>query len=148
MAEVKFTDSIDIKRPEKKNNPGQRVRKNDKLENGIRENIQKGIDHAGGKYVKFDDVDHTEGLLVGGVKKEGKHYFAVMDRDKVIKYISPNEHFTILRDIPASLYILDYVYRHDADYLYERALNYFDHDRASLFTNCYIKRRSEGKKSK
>ena len=150
MSIVKFTDSIDIKRPEKKRLPNtqSRLRRNERTENDIRENIQKGIDHAGGKYVKFDDVSHTEGLLVGGAKKGGKHYFAVMDRDKAIRYISPNEHFTILRDIPASLYILDYVYRHDANYLYERALDYFDHDKASLFTNCYIKRHSEGKKSK
>ena len=150
MSVVKFTDSIDITRPEKKRTPKpqSRPRRNERTENDIRENIQKGIDHAGGKYVKFDDIDHTEGLLVGGVKKEGKHYFAVMNRDKVVKYVSPNEHFSILRNIPASLYILDYVYRHDADYLYERALDYLDHDKASLFTNCYIKRRSEGKKSK
>lgn len=142
MAEVKFTDSIDIKRPEKKNNAGHGVRKNDKLETDIRNNIMKGVEHAGGKYVKFDDVDHTEGMLVGGVKKSGKHYFAVMDRDKVIKYISPNEHFSIIRDIPASLYILDYVYKHDSEYLYDLAFNYFENDKADLFTNCYIKKKN------
>ena len=142
MAEVKFTDSIDIMRPEKKRAPKpiSKPRRNEKAENDIKNNIIKGVEHAGGKYVKFDDIDHTEGLLVGGVKKNGKHYFAVMDRDKVIKYISPNEHFSIIRNIPSSLYILDYVYRHDTEYLYDRAFSYFDNDKAEIFTNCYIKK--------
>ena len=58
MNEVKFTDSIDIKRPEKKRmqRPQSRPHRNERTENDIRENIQKGIDHAGGKYVKFDDI--------------------------------------------------------------------------------------------
>ena len=38
MTEVKFTDSIDIMRPEKKKNKGgQRVRRNEKIENEILE---------------------------------------------------------------------------------------------------------------
>lgn len=141
MAEVKFTDSIDIMRPEKKK-AGQRVKRNEKVENDIRSNIMKGVEHAGGKYVKFDDVNHTEGLLIGGIKKDGKHYFAVMNRDKIVKYISPNEHFSIIRDIPASLFILDYIYKHDSEYLYDLTFNYFNHDKADLFTNCYIKKKN------
>lgn len=143
MNDVRFTDSINITRPEKKRTPkpAPRPRRNERTEADIKNNIMKGIDHAGGKYVKFDDVDHTEGLLVGGVKKDGKHYFAVMNRDKVMKYVSPNEHFTIIRDVPSSLFILDYVYRHDSEYLYDLALNYFDNDKASLFTNCYINKK-------
>jgi hypothetical protein len=140
MEDVKFNSSFEIQRPER---PSGSRRK--KPEVDFKSNINAALEKSGGKYVKFDDIDHTEGLLVGGVKKDGKHYFAVMDRDKNMKYVSPNEHFTIIKDIPASLYILDYVYKHDADYLYERAMSFVEHDRADMFSNCYIKHNKKSK---
>lgn len=141
MEEVKFNNSYEIKKPVR---PTGNFRKK-KPEYDFKANINNALERAGGKYVKFDDVDHTEGLLVGGVKKDGKHYFAVMNRDKVIKYVLPNEHFSILKNIPSSLYILDYVYKREGDYLYDLALSYFEQDKATIFSNCYIKRNKKYK---
>lgn len=149
MTEVKFNKSIDITKPDKKRNvkrPANRQAPKRSADD-IRNQIHKAMEFAGGKYVKFDDVDHVEGLLFGGVKKNNSFLFAVMDRDKHVVYVTTDNHFSVIRDVTPSLYILNYVYRHDPEYLYDLALDQLEHDKAELFTNCYIQK-NKGKGSK
>ena len=155
MEEVKFNKFIEMpdnkkqkratasnrKQPDKRQAP----RKNS--EELYRNQINKAMEFAGGKYVKFDDIDHTEGLLVGGVKMNNAFLFAVMDRDKNMRYVTPDNHFSVIREVTTQLYILDYVYKQSPQYLYDRALDFFEHDKAELFTNCYINK-NRGKASK
>ena len=57
---------------------------------------------AGGRYVKFDNVDHTEGLMVAGVQSnDGKYMFAVVDRDRHVHCFLQAEH-----DLQVFMYLI------------------------------------------
>ena len=112
MTEVKLNGSIDLRIPVKKVNP---VRKQVKKEprvsmprvrsvDEIKQSVTTALEKVGGKYVHFDDINHTEGLLVAGVidsidgdVSADNICFAVVDRDRNVQYVNNNEHFAVLR---------------------------------------------------
>lgn len=148
MAEVNVNGSIDLNL-----NRGKRVN-NDKRPRIKREErkprvktdeeyiaqLEAAMQKAGGRYVKFDDIDHTEGLMIAGVQcKNGSYMFAVMNRDRKVQFIGNNEHFSVIRDVPASLYVLDYIYHREPETLLNFANNTFTEDEIKLITKMYIK---------
>ena len=123
----------------------------------LKKQVSNAIDKVGGKYVKFNDIEHTEGLMVAGIienslidniSDKDKIYFAIMNRDKKIIYVNNNEHFSVLQNIPSSLYVLNYLYTHEPQTLYDYAEHAFQKDKVEVFTkNCiYIPKKKNNKK--
>ena len=75
MTEVKLNGSIDLSIPVKKVNPARKqVKKEPRVSmprvrsvDEIKQSVTTALEKVGGKYVHFDDINHTEGLLVAGV---------------------------------------------------------------------------------
>lgn len=144
MTEVNVNGSIDlnINRGKKVNN----IHKKDVRKPHIKKDedyiaqLESAMQKAGGRYVKFDDIDHTEGLMIAGVQtKDNKYMFAVMNRDRNVQFVGNNEHFSVIRNVPASLYVLDYVYHREPDTLLNLTNNIFTNDEIKLITKLYIK---------
>ena len=156
MTDIKINSGINLNinkpkpKPKMNNKPtvSKYVQKNrTKSLDEIKAQVNNTIEKLGGKYVKFDDIDHTEGLMVAGILDESlveeqsnmdKVCFAIMNRDKKIVYINNNEHFSILQNIPSSLYILDYLYTHEPETLLNYAEAAFDDDKVNVFTKICI----------
>ena len=132
----------------------------DKSLEEYKEQVTNVINKVGGKFIKFDDIEHTEGIMVAGIiddseveniSNKEKVCFAVMNKDKKIVYINNNEHFSILPNIPASLYVLNYLNMNEPDLLYALAENAFDKDKVKVFTKICIhnfKKRTNKKQNK
>ena len=145
MTEVNVNGSIDlnVNRGKRTNN---NVHKKDVRKPRIKTDeeyiaqLENAMQKAGGRYVKFDNIDHTEGLMFAGVQtKDNKYMFAVMDRDRKVQLVGNNEHFSVIRDVPASLYVLDYVYHREPETLLNFVNNVFTEDDIKLITKLYIK---------
>ena len=146
--DVKINNSIDLnvnKSVKQKFKGNKKI--NEKSLDDLKKQVSVAIDKVGGKYVKFDDIEHTEGLMVAGIIDESlvdnipdkdKVCFAIMNRDKKIIYMNNNEHFSVLQDIPSSLYILNYLYMHEPDVLYDYAEQSFEKDKVTVFTKVCI----------
>ena len=85
MAEVNVNGSIDLNVNRGKrvnNNQRPRFKKDEhkprvKTDEEYIAQLNAAMQKAGGRYVKFDNVDHTEGLMVAGVQSnDGKYMFA------------------------------------------------------------------------
>ena len=77
--------------------------------------------------------------IVDEISDKDKVCFAIMNRDKKMVYINNNEHFSVLQDIPASLYILDYLYKHEPQTIYDYAEIGMEKDNVEVFTDIYVK---------
>lgn len=146
MTAIKVYNSIDLNVNNKINKSS--FKRPKRTLDDYKEQVSKAIDKIGGRYVKFEDINHTEGLMVAGViidselekiNDKDKVHFAIMNRDKKIVYINNNEHFNVLQDIPASLYILDYLYAHEPNTLRDYAESAFETDNAKVFTKICIR---------
>lgn len=146
MTEVNIKGSIDLNvtRSKKVNNQRPSFKKDEhkarvKTDEEYIEQLNVAMKKAGGRYVKFDNVDHTEGLMIAGVQtNNGKYMFAIVDRDRHIQLVGNNEHFSVIRGIPASLYVLDYLYHREPTTLHGMVTNTFDIDNTKLITKLYI----------
>lgn len=153
MTEVKLNRSIDLSIPVKKVQPNKHVKKEPKnnrprvkTAEEIKQNVINALEKVGGKYVHFDDLEHTEGLLIAGAIDtfDGKTNpveticFVVMDKDRNIQYINNNEHFTVLREPTNNLSVLDYLYHREPQYIKNRADAQLESDGVEVFTNNYI----------
>ena len=155
MTEVKLNGSIDLSIPVKKANDTRKSVKKEHKElrprvktvDEIKQNVSNALEKVGGKYVRFDDIDHTEGLLIAGViDAVGREdapavetvCFAVVDRDRNVQYVNHNEHFSVLREVSNNLSVLDYLYHREALFIFDRATNQMDADGVELFTKNYI----------
>lgn len=150
MEDVKINNGINLninkpKPKQKVNKFVQRVK--EKSLDELKQQVSNAINKVGGKYVKFDDIDHTEGLMIAGIiddsvideiSNKDKVCFAIMNRDKKIVYVNNNEHFSILQTLPSSLYILDYLYTHEPETLLDYAEAAFDKDKVNVFTKVCI----------
>ena len=141
MTEVNVNRSIDLNVNRGKrvnNNQRPRFKKDEhkprvKTDEEYIAQLNAAMQKAGGRYVKFDNVDHTEGLMVAGVQSnDGKYMFAVVDRDRHVQLVGNNEHFSVIR------YVLDYLYHRESATLHEMVTNTFDIDNTKLITKLYI----------
>ena len=148
---------INIKQVKQHKQKKGNMKNKEKTLDELKKQVITAIDKVGGKYVKFNDIEHTEGLMVGGIldnslidkiSDKEKVYFAIMNRDKKIIYVNNNEHFSILQNIPSSLFILNYLYTHEPQTLYDYAETAFKKDKVELFTkNCiYVPKKKNNKK--
>ena len=158
MTDVKINNGIDLnitkpinkkinKFGNNKQKPRAIMKPKEKMLEDLKKQVSIAIDKVGGKYVKFDDVDHTEGLMVAGIidnsiidniSDRDKVCFAVMNRDKKMIYINNNEHFSVLQEIPSSLYVLNYLYTREPQTLYDYATDAFEKDKVTVFTKTCI----------
>lgn len=162
MTEVKLKESKDIEVPVAKSTQAKKNFKNSKRnetpvksEEDYRKQISTALEKVGGRYVKFEDANHVEGLLVAGVSLSGAHlamnskvpfaYFAVVNHDRKVVFVDPEAHFTVLRDIPASLTVLDYLYYREPETIKEIVDTALADEDVSAFTKVYL--RSFEKKS-
>lgn len=148
MTEVNVNGSIDlnVSRGKRVNNDKRpRIKREErkprvKTDEEYITQLEAAMQKAGGRYVKFDDIDHTEGLMVAGVQcKNGSYMFAVMNQDRKVQLVGNNEHFSVIRNVPASLYVLDYVYHRDPEFLLNFVNTTFEQDEIKLITKMYIK---------
>lgn len=170
MTEVTFNGSIDLKTKDVRNHnvsnntpkrnfnkrgnnvkPQVRVKSVDE----IKEQLVKALESVGGKYVKFDDVDHMEGLLIGAVNRnfdsmsaQDNMCFVILDRDRHVQYVNYNTHFSVYRNgVPSSLYVLDYLYTKDPYALLNTTTNTLEYDKVTMLTKIYIHVPQKNKKS-
>lgn len=91
------------------------------------EKIKRGIISActrdGGRYVKFFD---TAGILVAAVKMDNDFYFAVLDKDHKIQYFDSTERYSLIKEIPGELSVLNYLWLHDRSSLLNIVTTTFD----------------------
>lgn len=149
MTEVNVNGSIDLNlnRGKKTNNNDKRPRiKKDTCKPRVKTDeeyvaqLEGAMQKAGGHYVKFDNIEHTEGLMVAGVQcKDGKYMFAVMNCDRKVQLVENNEHFSVIHNVPASLYVLDYVYHRNPEILVNIVDATFYQDEIKPITKVYIK---------
>ena len=147
MSEVRITSGINlnVNKPTKHVAPKKIFRNTKSLED-LKKQVKTAISKVGGKFVQFDNIDHTEGLMLAGIiddtlddnTNQDKVCFAIMDRDKKVVYVNNNEHFSVLQNIPSSLYILNYLYTHEPETLLDYAEHAFDKDKVDLFTKICI----------
>lgn len=143
--DINFNNGVEIPKVKKAYNKKkkQTFKKKLKTLDLIKKDIAATLKYAGGKYVTFDDTNHTEGLLIGGAiikypkSKDAK--FIVVDKNKNIVFIDSFEHFSYIKDIPSSLYILNYVYTRDTTYFYNLIMGELeDNENIEVFTNIYM----------
>lgn len=170
MTEVTFNGSIDLKTKGVRNHnvsnntPKRNFNKRDnnvksqvrvKSVDEIKEQLVKALESVGGKYVKFDDVDHMEGLLIGAVNRnfdsmsaQDNMCFVILDRDRHVQYVNYNTHFSVYRNgVPSSLYVLDYLYTKDPYALLNTTTNTLEYDKVTMLTKIYIHVPQKNKKS-
>lgn len=170
MTEVTFNGSIDLKTKGVRNHnvsnntPKRNFNKRDnnvksqvrvKSVDEIKEQLVKALESVGGKYVKFDDVDHMEGLLIGAVNcnfdsmsAQDNMCFVILDRDRHVQYVNYNTHFSVYRNgVPSSLYVLDYLYTKDPYALLNTTTNTLEYDKVTMLTKIYIHVPQKNKKS-
>lgn len=112
----------------------------------IKAGIVNSLESVGGKYVKFEDVNHTEGLLVCGVVDPEDQdrvtskdiYFAVVDHDRHLVYVNCNNRFSVMREPSMKCSILDWLYRNEAQTIYDIAMNTLEDHGVEIFTKTYL----------
>lgn len=112
----------------------------------IKAGIVNSLENVGGKYVKFEDINHTEGLLVCGVvdADDPNHvtskdiYFAVVDHDRHLVYVNSNNRFSVMREPSMKCSILDWLYRNEAQTIYDIAMDTLEDHGVEIFTKTYL----------
>lgn len=121
-------------------------RKPSRSVNDIKEGIVKSLETTGGKYVKFDDINHTEGILVCGVIDadnpdnctDNDICFAVINHNRTLVYVNCNERFAVMREPSMKCSILDWLYRNETSTITEAAKETLNYDGVHIFTNVYL----------
>lgn len=126
----------------------------------IKSGIVKSLENVGGKYVTFEDINHTEGLLVCGLvdAMEGETvtdediFFAVVNHDRNLVYVNCKEKFTVQREPSLKCSILDWLYRNEANTIIDIATETMEADGVDIFTDVYLvpvkEKKNSGKKNK
>ena len=113
----------------------------------IKEGIKKSLESTGGKYVKFDDINHTEGLLVCGIVDASNTTdkvtaadicFAVVNHDRKLIYVNCNERFSVMREPSMKCSILDWLYRNETATINDIANGAMEYDGVEIFTDVYL----------
>ena len=152
MTDFKFTEKVAVDfaaaTPVKK----RRTREDRKASyEQTKERICNVILEDGGRYVTFPsapETDHATGLLVCGLEFGKKLYFLFIDKDRQIRIMHHGESYKLLREIPASLSVLNYMYNYQRNELKTAIENFFeDNEEYKLFTEIAIRpyrRRNDG----
>lgn len=100
--------------------------------------ISRAIEKDGGRYVAFSDTEY--GLLVCGVEYRKTLNFVYIDKDRQICCKHHDESYRLLKDIPAQLSVLNYIYTRQRAELKEYLDQFFaDNDQMTLVTPVAIR---------
>ena len=144
MTDFKFTEKVAVdfaaETPVKK----RRTREERKASyEQTKERMRNVILKDGGRYVTFPsepETEHATGLLVGGVEFEKKLYFLYIDKERQIRIMHHGESYKLLREIPASLSVLNYIYNYQRNELKTAIENFFEeNEEYKLFTEIAIR---------
>ena len=144
MTDFKFTEKVAVdfaaETPVKK----RRTREERKASyEQTKERIRNVILKDGGRYVTFpsdSETDYAAGLLVCGLEFEKKLYFLYIDKDRQIRIMHHGESYKLLREIPSSLSVLNYIYNYQRNELKTAIENFFeDNEEYKLFTEIAIR---------
>ena len=144
MTDFKFTEKVAVdfaaETPVKK----RRTREERKASyEQTKERMRNVILKDGGRYVTFpsdSETDYAAGLLVCGLEFEKKLYFLYIDKDRQIRIMHHGESYKLLREIPASLSVLNYIYNYQRNELKTAIENFFeDNEEYKLFTEIAIR---------
>lgn len=112
----KFTSNNKKQKP--KETPEEReVRFNKKIEDVVNKD--------GGHYIEFTN---GVGLLVAGAKDDKNYYFVWLDRDRKVKLTDIRSTFHLIREVPISMSITDYLLRNDRKCLVDIVEDFFQED--------------------
>ena len=75
---------------------------------------------------------------IDGVVSADNICFAVVDRDRNVQYVNNNEHFSVLREVPNNLSVLDYLYTRESKCIYDRVVSQMKSEGVEMFTKNYI----------
>ena len=143
MADIKFAERVAIdfesKAKQKRRSAEERKASYEKT----KERIINAINKDGGRYVTFPNSAEGEsaaGLLICGVEFEKKLYFLYIDKDRQIRIMHHGESYRLIRELPNSLSVLNYVYNHQRNEL-RAAIEMFieSNDAYKLFTEIAIR---------
>ena len=127
MAELKFAQKIAIDfgtKPVKKRRTAEERKA---AYERTKERVCRAIEKDGGRYVTFPECPENEnatGLLVCALEFEKKLYFLFIDKDRQARIIYHGESYKLIRDVPASLSVLNYMYMNQRSEL-KTAIEYF-----------------------
>lgn len=147
LAEVSFNNSIELPRVKKNTNneKNHRVKKNNAREKKhvysfeeIQKNITESLVRTGGRYVRFDNPEHSEGLMCAGVSIDNAIFFAIINKDRKIEYVPSNIHYTVLRYPSNNLSVLDYLYKTNHTMIENIVTVAFENEDVEPFTKNYI----------
>jgi hypothetical protein len=149
MSEVKLAETVNVSKSQKNRISFQAESPAEKIKRGI----INACTRDGGRFVKFFE---TVGILVGAVKMDNDFYFAVLDKDRKVQYFDSTERYSLLKEIPGELSVLNYLWLHDRASLLDIVTNTFMSadiddvcDKFELLTPIYIRipqRQSNSKK--
>ena len=79
--------------------------------------INRAIQKDGGRYIGFENSGY--GILCCGVVSDKKFYFIWMNKDREIEVQSMKDTYKLIREIPANLSVLSYLYDNQRQVLRE-----------------------------
>lgn len=112
----------------------------------LKEGIIKSLESTGGKYVKFDDVNHTEGILVCGIIDaedpnkivQDDICFAVINHNRNLIYVPYENRFSVMKEPSLKCSVLDWLYRNETATIVDTAIKGMEEDNVDIFTNIYL----------
>lgn len=76
----------------------------------IRRSLINVCERDGGRYIHFDELF---GILVGAVRIKDDYFFAIIDKDRKVQYVESTERYSLVKDIPGDLSVLNYLWMND-----------------------------------
>ena len=119
-----------------------------------RERVIKAIEKDGGRYIRTAGGEGPCGLLVCGVEsaKDGSIKFMYIDKDRQINIVDHGESYKLVREVPAEMNVLNYIYMNQRNELRKYMENFIaENDDFKLITEIGIrpqKPRRDGQKGK
>lgn len=85
------------------------------------------IKKDGGRFVRFEEKRY--GLLVCAVECQKKLNFLYIDKDRKIECVPVSETFSLMRQLPGDLSVLNYIYNHQKEELSELVRKYLEENK-------------------
>ena len=97
--------------------------------------VEAAVNRDGGRYIEFID---GIGMLVAATKHRNKYYFVWLDRDRKLQFTDANETYHILRNVPISMGIVDYLVHSERKTLADKVINFFKEEESYKGEDKYI----------
>lgn len=87
-----------------------------------RKKVLNAVKRDAGKYISFPDEGIT-GLFAGACMYDNYPHFVIIDKDRKAQYVNADNVFTMVKQVPGNLSILDYLREHEPEFIQEVAEN-------------------------